>query len=184
MAFYAHDFGAGVLALLLLVAWWRARSSSQPARNVALVLWAAGGTFIAWVIAHYGLKPLIAERRPYIALHHVEVLLPRTTGYSFPSGHATFAGGVIVGLWLVKDKLLAWAATILGLLLAFGRVYVGMHYPGDVLGGLAFGGLLVLILMPPAVAVLTRFDTALLKSKLFAPLVAARGKPGRVASIV
>ncbi len=169
MATYSHFLGIGLLALLLLLAWWRARSATAPARTVAGVLWAAGGTVVAWVVAHFVLKPLIAEKRPYLALpraDHVEVLLTRTHGYSFPSGHATIAGAVLVGLWMARRWLIASLASLLGLLLSFGRVYTGMHYPFDVVGGLAFGAGLVLVLWPLAVPLLTRLDNALLDTPL------------------
>lgn len=166
MATYSHFVGIGLLALVLLGAWWAARSAARPARAVAGVLWAAAGTVVAWLVAHEVLKPLVAERRPYLALAHVEVLLSRTHGYSFPSGHATVAGAVIVGLFLARRYVAAWTATLLGLFLAFGRIYTGMHYPFDVLGGLAFGGAVVAVLWPVALGLLTRFDEALLPTPL------------------
>ncbi len=43
---------------------------------------------------------------------------------------------------------------MVGLLLAFDRVYVGAHYPGDVLGGLCLGAVVVLVLRPPGLAIL------------------------------
>jgi len=136
------------------------------------VLWAAGGTVIAWLIAHEVLKPAVAERRPYLNLSHVEVLLARTHGYSFPSGHATVVGAVIVGLWMARRPIIAGAATILGLLLCFGRVYTGMHYPFDIAGGLFIGGVVVALFWPLAIAVLSRFDNWLLDTPL-APLVSS-----------
>ncbi|MHB8219199.1 MAG: phosphatase PAP2 family protein [Acidimicrobiales bacterium] len=177
MKTYSHDLGIALLAVVLLGAWWWARRAPTPARAVAGVLWVAGGTVVAWVIAHYGLKPLVAERRPYLALPHVEVLLTRTTGYSFPSGHATVAGAVIVGLLLARRPVAATLAVVLGLLLGFGRVYTGMHYPFDVVGGLVIGGAVVAVLWPLAVPVLTRIDQRLLRTPL-APLVAtAQNRP-------
>ncbi|MGC9155234.1 MAG: phosphatase PAP2 family protein [Ferrimicrobium sp.] len=173
MAGYAHLIGIGLLALLLLIAWWRARSRPNPERSVAKVLWAAGGTIIAEGISHDVLKPLIAERRPYLTLAHVEVLLTRTNGFSFPSGHATIAGAVIVGLWLSRDRLMTLLAILVGVFLAFGRVYVGMHYPGDVVAGLIFGGLLVWILSPLGVWLLTKITRVIHKSSMTSWLVAS-----------
>ncbi len=177
MRFYAHFGGVGLLALLLLVAWWVARSDRAPERAVALVLWAAGGTVLAWILAHYALKPLVAERRPYLVLPHVEVLLTRTHGYAFPSGHATVAGGVIAGLWLARRWLLAALATVAGFLLAFGRIYTGMHYPFDVVGGLLIGAAFVVVLAFPAVRLLEAFDRALVDHTPFGFLVRSRPQP-------
>jgi hypothetical protein len=80
MATYSHFLGLGLLALTLLGAWWWSRRSATPSRAVAGVVWAAGGTVVAWVVSHFVLKPFVAERRPYLALAHVEVLLHRTHG--------------------------------------------------------------------------------------------------------
>ena len=55
-----------------------------------------------------------------------------------PSDHAVVAGAVIVGVLLYNWRL-GLAATVAGLALAFDRVYVGAHYPGDVPAGLVLG---------------------------------------------
>jgi undecaprenyl-diphosphatase len=178
MAFYAHDFGIGLLAAALLVAWWVARRAPNPDRAVAYVLWAAGGTVLIWLIAHYAIKPAVGELRPYLVLPHVEVLLTRTNEKSFPSGHATVAGAVIAGLWLARRWWIAVVATVLGLLLAFGRVYTGMHFPGDVAGGLAIGAAFVLLFAWPAVALLERFDHMFRVHTPFGQLVSTYRPPG------
>ena len=63
---------------------------------------------------------------------------------SFPSDHATVSGAIAGGLWLTRRRI-RYIAVGLAFLMAFIRVYVGAHYPGDVIAGLAFGGLLGLI---------------------------------------
>ncbi len=74
--------------------------------------------------------------------NHVKLLVPCGSGYSFPSSHATnhFALAVFVVFtfvgkrrWL-KWSLIAWAASI-----GFGQIYVGVHYPTDVLFGSFLG---------------------------------------------
>ena len=73
---------------------------------------------------------------------------PAPTSYSFPSGHTLFAttffGGLAVLLWPrlrhpLARALVCLAATGLILLIGFSRIYLGVHYPSDVLGGLAAG---------------------------------------------
>jgi undecaprenyl-diphosphatase len=72
-------------------------------------------------------------------LTHISVLAHRSSDYSFPSDHAVMAGAVAGGLFLVNRRLGAVAAAA-ALLMAFARVYIGAHWPGDVLVGLMVGG--------------------------------------------
>ena len=71
-----------------------------------------------------------------------------STGYdnaSFPSGHATTAATIAAALWLMwPSKWLLWA--ILGVTLAFTRIFTSSHYISDVLAGLYLGSLLTLLL--------------------------------------
>jgi membrane-associated phospholipid phosphatase len=71
------------------------------------------------------------------------VPLARSTDFSFPSDHATATGAVGVGLVLAGirygSSALGLITSCLAVLLAISRVYVGVHYPGDVLAGLALG---------------------------------------------
>jgi len=98
--------------------------------------------------AAFVLKDLIARPRPGAPLYaFVE------TSYSFPSGHATFAAALYgFVLWLVYDTLpAAWryvataAVTVVILAVGFSRLYLGVHYPSDVLAGYVLGGIFALL---------------------------------------
>lgn len=141
MADYAV-YGVALFALLIVFGWWLARRRGDLP-GVAAVGWAAIGTLIAvginQVIGH-----TVAEPRPYQALPHVLVLVGRSTDYSFTSDHATMAGALATGLLYVNRRLgvFTWCAAIL---LAFARVYVGAHYPHDVVAGLGLGAAVVVV---------------------------------------
>lgn len=172
MSAYAYIAGMAFLAFLLLVAWWRARSDRNPQWAVAAVLWAAAGTVCAFIIAQ-PISHVVAEVRPYYHFHGVEVLVPKATDFGFPSDHATVAGAVMTGLWMTRrDRWLAFIATVAGLLLAFSRVYVGAHYPGDVVGGLVLGALVILVIWPIGMLIL-RFVTRVVDRTPLRPLVQA-----------
>jgi undecaprenyl-diphosphatase len=77
------------------------------------------------------------------------LLVSKTADFSFPSDHATAVGAVAVGLLLFRRPL-GLTACVLALGMAFARVYVGAHYPGDVVAGLVLGGVTAAAVRPLA----------------------------------
>lgn len=84
------------------------------------------------------LKNLVARPRPFQSLDHVRLLVGMPHGYSFPSGHTTISFAAATAIF-GKHKRLGVAALVLAALIGFSRVYVGVHYPFDVLGGVLVG---------------------------------------------
>ena len=93
---------------------------------------------LAHVTVDLALKPLIARSRPFVAIHDARVVVARPPTYSFPSGHAAsaMAGAFVTTLMLPRARALLWA---LAVLIALSRIYVGVHYPFDVLFGAVIG---------------------------------------------
>ncbi len=136
------SYGVVLFALLLLTGWWVARRH-RDLRAVTAALWAPVGMLLALAL-NQPLGHLVGEARPYDVLPHVSVLVSRTTDFSFPSDHAVMAGAVAAGV-LLADRRWGLVAVGAALLMALSRVYVGAHFPGDVLAGLAFGAGVVVV---------------------------------------
>ena len=141
MLAYAVDGGIALFALLLVAGWWLSRQRRDPAA-MAAALWAGAGALAALGIAQ-PVNHAVAEARPWQSLPHALVLAGHSTDFSFPSDHAVMAGAVTAGLFLVSRRLGTIAAAA-AVLVCFGRVYIGAHYPRDVAAGFFLGAAVAL----------------------------------------
>ncbi|WP_377324650.1 phosphatase PAP2 family protein [Pimelobacter simplex] len=137
------EYGVGLFAVLLLLSWWSARRDGDP-RRVAAALWAPVGALVA-----LGLNQLLvaafAEPRPFTLVPDALVLVARSTDPSFPSDHSVMAGAVAAGVLLAQGRRALTGVSLgLAVLMAATRVYVGAHFPLDVLAGLLVGAAIAL----------------------------------------
>ena len=144
-------YGVALFAALLLAGWWLARRRADV-DGMASVIWGGAGALVALGVAQQ-IGHAVDRARPYAVMPTVHVLITRTSDFSFPSAHATAVGAVAAGLWLAHRRLGAIAAG-LALVMAFARVYVGAHYPGDVAAGLLLGAAITVALQPVAARIL------------------------------
>ena len=86
------------------------------------------------------LKTVFLRQRPYVDLDHVKLLfgMPHAYSYSFPSGHATVAFCAATMLHCFYGRRGAWAY-VFAVWVCLTRMYVGVHYPTDLLGGALLG---------------------------------------------
>lgn len=165
--FYAND-GVVLFALLLIAGYLLARSRRDPLL-MARSLLAGAGVLLA-IAVNQPIVHAINEQRPYTQLPGALVLVHRSLDGSFPSDHATMAGAAAAGL-LLLDRRLGAVAAVAALLMAFTRVYVGAHFPIDVLAGLALGAAVAVLLQlaAPALArVIRRLESTPLRRALTA----------------
>ncbi len=94
------------------------------------------------IIGNLTLKPLIARVRPYdMPGVEMDLLIERLSDKSFPSGH-TLASFEAATVLLINDKRFGIPAIVLASIIAFSRLYLYVHYPTDVLGGIVLGVLI------------------------------------------
>lgn len=120
------------LALILMI--------FKKTRKIGFVM--GGALAIGFLITNVLIKPNVARARPYTfdqaVLQVEQLLIARPSDFSFPSGHTTasFAGATAIYL---NSKKFGWAALLLAALVSFSRLYLYVHFPSDVLAGMAIG---------------------------------------------
>ncbi|MDY0811782.1 phosphatase PAP2 family protein [Kitasatospora purpeofusca] len=139
--------GLGLFALLMLAAWWRARDGGPVV--MARVLASAPVVLLAYVV-NSGFKGLVEEVRPCAQLRVRNTLesCPAAGDWSFPSNHTVIAFAAAAALCLV-DRRIGAVAAVAAVLMGASRVWVGVHYPHDVLVGAVVG---VLVAVPLVLA--------------------------------
>ncbi|MFJ9420434.1 phosphatase PAP2 family protein [Streptomyces sp. NPDC101227] len=162
---YIGEYGiiAG-LGVLCLIAWWGARRKPDAPAAIAGFVWAPLAAGLA-LLANIPIRSFVERPRPFKDHAGLEVLIPGKSDYSFVSDHATLTMAVGVGLFVASRKY-----GLLGIALAlaegFCRVYMGVHYPTDVVGGFALGTAVALLLAPVAQALLVPLMTAIGRSRV------------------
>lgn len=84
------------------------------------------------------LKNAVQRIRPFLVDPAIKNLV-QAHGYSFPSGHTASAFAAAGVLWQRSPKWCGAAALLVAVLIALSRIYLGVHYPSDVLGGALIG---------------------------------------------
>lgn len=88
-------------------------------------------------ITNIGLKNIIARPRPFHVNPDLVTLIKHPSSFSFPSGHTSGSLTAAFVLFHLMPKKIGVPAVTLATMIAFSRMYVGVHYPTDVLGGIA-----------------------------------------------
>ncbi|CAL9534668.1 phosphatase PAP2 family protein [Streptomyces griseomycini] len=167
------EAGLLVFVALFVLGWWRARRADHRAFAIAVLApLATAGAYVCSEV----LKSVVTQERPCRAVAGAVPSLaecPPHGDWSFPSNHATIAGASALALVLVR-RALVWLTAPLALLMAFSRVFVGVHYPHDVVVGLLLGAVVAFA----AVRLATRPAVRLTTSMRVSPVPAVRWLTG------
>lgn len=134
LSFYTTLGNAGLLfiALALLLLCFRRTRKAGFTALLALAVGAACTNLI--------LKNLVSRPRPWLNVAGLLPLVTENDPNSFPSGHTTAAFAFACALWRAAPKAwMKWTALAAAVVMAFSRLYVGVHYPSDVLAGVLIG---------------------------------------------
>ena len=127
------DYGIiAIVAAILLFVYPKTRKAGI-AVGAALVINA--------LLCNVMIKPLIARTRPYDLIEGLRILIPRQVDTSFPSGHTSASVAAAVAIFMTCDRKIGIPALVIAFLIAWSRLYVGVHFPTDVLGGILLGAL-------------------------------------------
>ena len=120
--------GIGWISVLVAMGMQDRKRGTRAALGVLPALWVAVST------VEFGIKAFFRRRRPFLSLMRAIVVGRKPGSYSFPSGHsaAAFAGASLLCCHYPRLRPLFY--TIAGLT-GFSRVYLGAHFPGDVIVG-------------------------------------------------
>lgn len=115
-------------------------SPREHIHELATVFLAGLASLFAYV-TNYLISLVYFRARPFAALSDMhQLIIKETTDKSFPSDHAALAFALAVAVLLAHRKW-GMAFFVMAAFVALGRVFVGVHYPADVLAGAAVGGL-------------------------------------------
>lgn len=123
--------GAPLMILAVAVRWW-SPGDRMHERHAAV---AAGVSFLLGLTLNQVLLLFAHRMRPYDA-GVTHLLIARSRDPSFPSDHATAAFSIVFAFLFQKRFLRAFLFSLIGSLLVISRVYLGVHYAGDILGGM------------------------------------------------
>lgn len=138
-----EDWAKYVIGAVLLC--WLASKRIQAAKAIIVI---ALTIFISDSLGYRVLKKTIARPRPnHVMEVQAVVRLPhRPTSYSFPSNHALTSFAVVGVLSYYHPAVYATGIAVASLI-SFSRIYVGVHYPSDVIGGAIIGWVVAMLIV-------------------------------------
>jgi len=123
-----------IFLFLPILAWMWAYGSTHERHSVKEALWSASiGILSSEIISIITLR-----ERPFLALNEVIALVPTPLTTAFPSTHTTAAVAITAALYFI-NKTAGRICLLITIGVIIGRISAGVHYPTDILGGIALG---------------------------------------------
>ncbi len=123
-----------VLAIVLL--------ATKKYRRTGIAL--SAGLVLCLVFGNMFLKPIIARPRPCWMFDVQDMLIPIPEDFSFPSGH-TYSSFLSAFVILTQNKKWGIVTLLVAIIMAFTRLYLFVHFPTDILGGIILGAVIFFI---------------------------------------
>jgi len=142
LKFAATDLVFVIVAMVVVTFLMPWRAHRLERRTGAVLATVSAGIALLLVMP---ISNAVDRVRPFVAHPHAKLLISHGRDPGFPSDHATGAFAMAMALWLY-DRTIGAIAFVLAAIVAFARVYVGVHYPGDVIGGALLGMAVALII--------------------------------------
>lgn len=97
-----------------------------------------GALALGSILGEVIIKNIVQRDRPFIVMEGIDMLIKAPTSYSFPSGHTTssFAAAGVLSINFKNKSIYIFA---LASLIAFSRIYLGVHFPTDIIVGIILG---------------------------------------------
>ena len=133
-----HDGIALIIISLILMLFKKTRKAGSAM---------LAGIIVGAIFTNLTIKPLVSRPRPYTHLDSPVYQWWLNAGAqvesdrSFPSGHTTSAMAMVTGLFCVTNKKISWLAFLFAIFMGMSRIYLCVHYPTDVIGGLIIGAI-------------------------------------------
>lgn len=139
---------AGWLFILIGIVLLCKKNTRKQGGHILLAL------IISVIFCNVFLKDLVARPRPCWLMPEIELLIKIPSDYSFPSGHTSAAVAAAVSIWMYNKKY-GILMLILAIMMAFTRMYLFVHFPTDVFGGMVTGTASAIM----ACVVINKFET-------------------------
>jgi len=137
-AYSQYFFGAGIIIFMLFK-----KEKAVFWKNFKITAYFFGTAIVSRFVFGEIIKLAVNRSRPF-EIHQVTQILPYDVGQSFPSGHMAFFFAFSTAVYLYNKKV-GIICYIVSFLMGIARIYTGVHYPLDILGGMILGVLVGLL---------------------------------------